>query len=55
MQLITSFEISGGGSVFFDANDSGTEPTLKDGCKVATQVALQVSRPAGLKTLGDER
>jgi hypothetical protein len=55
MQLITSFQISGGGGVFFDANDSGTEPNLEDGCKVATQVALEVSRPACLKTLGDER
>src|SRR5260370_10189576 len=41
--------------IFFDANDWGAEPNLKDGCKVATQVALEVSPPAGLKTLGDQR
>ena len=55
MQLITSFQISDAGGVFIDANDSGAEPNLEDGCEVATQVALEVSRLAGPQTLGDER
>ena len=55
VQLVTSFQISGARSVFFDANDWGAEPHLEDGCKVATQVALEASRRAGLKTLGDQR
>jgi hypothetical protein len=55
MQFITSFQISGGGGVFIDANDWGAEPILEVGCKAATQVALEVSRPACPKTLGDER